>query len=672
MPSPGVALPMRFHPTALAAFLVLAVGLAACSTTAGPAPSPFAGTTAAPEFPEGLDWLNTERPLSLAALRGKVVLLDFWTYGCINCIHIIPDLKRLEAEFPEELVVIGVHSAKFDNEGETENLRRIVVRYGLEHPVVNDSDFAVWERYGVRAWPTAVLIDPAGNIVLSRSGEGVYEAFRPAVAGVVAEFDRRGQMDRRAVDLSPEAAGIPATVLSFPGKVLADPVRGRLFVADTNHHRIVVADPASGEVLDVAGSGSPGFSDGAFAAASFDGPQGMALSADGGTLYVADTGNHAVRALDLDGRTVVTLAGTGDQAATYPPQAGALPGVALSSPWDLAIDGSRLFVAMAGSHQIWVIDLERGLAEPAAGSGREGVVDGDAAQAQLAQPSGLALDGGGRLYWADAESSTVRFLEIGEGGGTGLLAGSGEGLFDFGDADGVGRDARFQHPLGVTFGGNRLFVADTYNDKIKQIDPASGEVTTLAGDQAGWADGAAPRFDEPGGLHFAGGLLYVADTNNHVVRVVDPATGSARTLVLFGIERFPYTATVSGVTTLRLEPVVVSPGMGSLAVEVTLPAGYKLNDLAPFSLLWGAADGVVEIPSDADRSVVAPEFPIAVPVTFVAGSGLVSADLTIYYCEATTTELCLIERVRLELPVEVRVGGAAAATLHYAVSPPAG
>jgi hypothetical protein len=300
------------------------------------------------------------------------------------------------------------------------------------------------------------------------------------------------------------------------------------------------------------------------------------------------------------------------------------------------------------------------------------VADGDAEAAELAQPSGLALDGTGRLYWADAESSTIRYLETREGGGTGLLAGSGDGLFDFGDVDGIGREARFQHPLGVAFGGGRLFVADTYNDRIKQVDPSTGAVSTLAGDGAGWADGAAPRFDEPGGLHFAGGLLYVADTNNQVVRVLDPATGYARTLVLFGIERFPYSAGGPAVAALRLDPVVLAPGAGSLAVEVTLPPGYKLNGLAPFSLAWVVGDGVADLPDGADRSVVAPEFPIEVEVVFVSGSGLVSADLTIYYCEATATELCLVDQIRLELPVEVRPGGATTATLRYAVSPPPG
>jgi DNA-binding beta-propeller fold protein YncE len=664
------------RPLGRAAVLLTLAALVAGGCSGAPAGppsrSPFAGTTPAPEFPGGLDWLNTERPLSLAALRGKVVLLDFWTYGCINCIHIIPDLKRLEAEFGDELVVVGVHSAKFDNEADTENLRRAVVRYGLEHPVVADADFAVWQSYRARAWPTVVLIDPDGNIVSSRAGEGVYESFRPQIEGVVALFDGRGSLDRTPLALKLEAAGRPGTVLAFPGKVLADPGRGRLFVADTGHHRIVVADTGTGEILDVAGSGRAGFVDGGFASASFDSPQGMAISDDGGTLYVADSGNHSVRALDLGARTVGTLAGTGEQAGTYPPLPGVAPGVALSSPWDLALDGSRLYVAMAGAHQIWAIDLDTGISGPVAGSGREGVVDGEAEYAQLAQPSGLALDGGGRLYWADSESSTIRYLEIAEGGAVHHLAGSGNGLFDFGYADGAARDALFQHPLGVAWDGQWVYVADTYNSKVRRVDPASGSVTTMAGGAPGWADGPEPRFDEPGGIHFAGGLLYVADTNNSAIRVVDPGTGEARTLVLYGIEEFDASAGAPAIPVVALDPVTLAPGEGSLAVEVSLPPGYKLNGIAPFSLEWGVGGGVVAVAADADRSLVAPAFPIEVGAGFTAGSGVVTADLIIYYCEAEVEELCFLDRVRLELPVEVRPGGAARAVLRYAVpAPPA-
>ena len=365
------------------------------TTTSTSAPRrSIAGTQPAPEFPTGLDWLNTDRPLSLERLRGKVVMLDFWTYGCINCIHIIPDLERLEHEFADELVVIGVHSAKFSNEGNTENIRQVVLRYDLEHPVVNDRDFIVWRIWGATAWPTVVLIDPAGNVVGGHSGEGIYGLFQPAVASLVEEFDERGELDRTPLDVKLEKEGLPESVLSFPGKVEVDAAGETLFVADTNHHRVVVADARSGEVLDVIGSGARGFAEGGFAAAAFDQPQGLALTPDGSTLYVADLGNHAIRAIDLTDRSVSTLAGTGQMANRYPPLAGVAPDVSLNSPWDLVLDRDRLFIAMAGSHQIWDIDLLSGVVAPLVGSGAEGVTDTRVADAELAQPSGLALGWG--------------------------------------------------------------------------------------------------------------------------------------------------------------------------------------------------------------------------------------------------------------------------------------
>jgi thiol-disulfide isomerase/thioredoxin len=115
----------------------------------------------APEFPAGMQWLNTATPLRLADLRGKIVLLDFWTYCCINCMHIIPELTALERKYPNELVVIGVHSAKFHNEGDSENIRQAILRYEIQHPVVNDRDFRIWRSYAVRAWPTLMVIKPS-------------------------------------------------------------------------------------------------------------------------------------------------------------------------------------------------------------------------------------------------------------------------------------------------------------------------------------------------------------------------------------------------------------------------------------------------------------------------------------------------------------------------------
>ncbi|MDJ0792350.1 MAG: thioredoxin-like domain-containing protein, partial [Acidimicrobiia bacterium] len=258
------------------------------STTTSYAGESFAGTVDAPEFPTGLDWINTATPLSLNELKGKVVLLDFWTYGCVNCIHILPDLERLEQEYAEELVVIGVHSAKFPNEGETENLRDIVQRYEIAHPVVNDRDFAIWNSWGANAWPTIAVIDPASRAVGIRAGEGVYDAVEPVIAALVAEFDAAGAIDREPIEFALEAEQAPDRPLDYPGKVLARD--SRLFVSDTGHHRVLEVDPASGEVLAVFGSGTRGNEDGAAQEASFNAPQGLELVGD--TLYVADTNNH--------------------------------------------------------------------------------------------------------------------------------------------------------------------------------------------------------------------------------------------------------------------------------------------------------------------------------------------------------------------------------------------
>jgi thiol-disulfide isomerase/thioredoxin len=483
------------------------------------------GPIRAPELAGAVSWLNVPAPLTLKALRGKVVLLDFWTYGCINCIHILPDLRRLEERFRDELVVIGVHAAKFANEQATENIRQIIRRYEIAHPVANDAEFRIWRAYTVRAWPSRVIVDPAGYIVGAASGEGNYEGFEQAIAAVIQVFDERNEMDRRPLTMALETAGVADTTLKFPGKVLAHD--GRLYISDSNHHQIVVTD-LEGAPIERIGAGRPGRADGGLAVAEFRQPQGLAWV--NGQLWVADTGNHLLRAVDFDERVVTAVAGTGEQ-CMWQEGGGKATTVALNSPWDLSACGALVFVAMAGPHQIWMQDIAHGILWPYAGSGREARADGAIDEAAFAQPSGLAVDGR-RMYVADAEANVIRAIDLPPVNRVRTLCGGD--LFEFGDQDGAGDDVRLQHPLGVAMHAGRVVVADTYNHKIKLLDPETGRVWTLAGSgRPGHRDGAGKKaaFYEPGGVSVAGDTIYVADTNNHAVRAVDARTGVVRTVV---------------------------------------------------------------------------------------------------------------------------------------------
>jgi len=636
---------------------------------AEPVTESYAGSVPAPEFPDGLDWINTSSPIRLGELTGKVVLLDFWTYGCINCIHVIPDLQRLEEEYADELVVIGVHSAKFNNEGETENIRQIVMRYGIDHPVVNDSEFLVWELWQAHAWPTIALIDPAGNVVGTHAGEGVYDVVQPVIESLIAEFD--SHLDRTPFVLTPERITRANTLLSYPGKVAVG--GGILYVADTGHHRIVAADPSTGEITAVYGNGEPGFESGPALRAQFDSPQGLAFDEETQTLYVADTNNHAIRSIDVASGEVVTLTGTGS--LSWPPASGLLDDARLNSPWGLTLRDDDLWIAMAGFHQLWVADLDGGIITPAVGSSREGVANGDLISAELAQPSGLAFDDTGRLYFTDSESSSIRWADVLDAAGqTGVLSGSDLNLFDFGDVDGIGTQARLQHPLGIVWDGtsDRVIIADTYNSKLKLIDPVTGETTSYLGGEQGWADGSSPQFYEPGGLAIDGATLYVADTNNHVIRVVDLETDTVSTLVLHGIEAFAPPQSNADYTgrIIELAPVTVGTGAGVVQLAIELPAEHKVNEDAPSSVLLTATGGAVSFTNGNEQSLTGAVLPVDLEVEFTSGQGEIIADVTLLYCRYDSEGLCILEQVRFVQPLTVAESGPPQITLPHIVTLP--
>ncbi len=670
----------------LAALLLMATTVFAQDSTPDPNEQ-FVGDARypAPDFPTGEDWLNVKNPLTIQDLRGKVVILDFWTYGCINCIHMMPILHQLETKYGDALAIIGVHSAKFANEGQTENIRQIVQRYGLEHPVINDSSFATWNTYGpygVNAWPTFVVIDPRGNLFAVQPGEIPFEAFDTVVGGMIAYFDSQNEVNRDPLPIALESDKQPGSALSFPGKVLVDAAGGRLFISDSSHNRVIISDLNTYEVLDVIGSGAQGAADGSYSETTFYTPQGMALK--GNTLYIADTNNHLIRAVNLTDRTVKTAAGTGHQGYGAV-QAGRPLETDLSSPWDLAFDDQdNLYIAMAGVHQIWVMSLNINSVGPLIGDGREGLQDGSFLNSELAQPSGLFFRDG-ILYFSDAESSSVRAADLAAGQVTTLAGPTSNDLFAFGDKDGTLGDARLQHTLAVTGADNGLlYVADTYNSKIKLLDPVQKSISTLfgLGGDGGFLDGdaAQAQFDEPGGLAFNAGKLYVADTNNDAVRVIDVAAGTVSTINFPNPEALQIADQVTVVgsntaqgLTIQAEAQTVAAGEGEILLNIALPEGYKLNTIAPFIADWSSDGAAIQISADdQEQSIVAPELPIHVPVTLSEGSANLTGDLTIYYCEAVNESLCFIDRVAVAVPVTVAANASATAIqIERAIVPPA-
>lgn len=613
----------------------------------------------------GKEWLNASGEITLRDLKGKVVLFDFWTYCCINCMHVLPDLAYLEAKYPNELVVVGVHSAKFDTEKDSENIRRAIMRYEIEHPVVNDAEMQIWQAMGVRAWPTLVLVDPEGQYCGYISGEGHREVLDKVVASLVAFHRAKGTLDESPVSFTLERDNVEATPLRFPGKVLADGPGNRLFISDSNHNRIVICT-LEGDLLDVVGNGAIGAADGSFEEATFDHPQGMALV--GNTLYVADTENHLIREVDLNEGRVSTLAGTGHQARVRAVR-GLLKEIALNSPWALAHLDGTLYIAMAGPHQIWSHKLGSETIGVFSGTGREDIRNGTHTDAAYAQPSGLATDGE-YLYVADSEGSAIRKVPLASDGTVTTIVGThdlpqGRSLFEFGDRDGTGDGARLQHPLGVAYQDGLLYVADAYNHKIKKVTLGDdgGLATSWLGDGTR-GDSVSPlRLAEPEGLSIAGDKLYIADTNNHRIVVADLQSGEASELAVRGLrppaprEVGPAQAdAVADVIEVESQSVKATD---ALKFEITpkLPEDYKLNPLAPVKyelLAEGPQNLVAQDHLDVRRSAETRDgkIHVSVPVNGKTGRAKLRLSVTLGYCREGTGGLCKLATFHWRIPVE--------------------
>jgi thiol-disulfide isomerase/thioredoxin len=614
---------------------------------------PFDGQADAPEFPTGMEWLNTKSPLSIKDLKGKVVLLDFWTYCCINCMHIIPDLKKLEAKYSKELVVIGVHSAKFQNEKQTQNIREAIQRYEIEHPVVNDKDFKIWRSYGIHSWPSLMLINPNGRIIGMHSGEGIYDLFDQVIGQTVKHFDAKKEIDRRAIRFDLELNAAPPSLLAYPGKIHG--VGDRIVFSDSNHNRIVLAK-TDGEILEVIGNGERGLEDGAFDKARFFRPQGVFLDEAKDRVFVADTENHAIRLVDLKAKTVKTLAGTGKQGRRGEGESSAV--VALNSPWDLVLVGDVLYIAMAGPHQLWSLDTKTGEAKLYAGTGYENIKDGPLLSCSLAQPSGITADGK-KLFFADSEVSAVRSASLSETGEVQTLI--GEGLFEFGDVDGTYPKARLQHPLGVTWHEGFIYVADTYNHKIKKLDPDKKELTTFIGTGArGYNDGPADKaqLNEPAGLCVLGDKMFISDANNHLIRTFDFKTKAVSTLSWKNMEKLVRLEPPNEVTVEKFPAQKVSSQAKSITVNLKLPEGKKLNPLAHSTMTVESDSANIK---PAQKEIEVKTSAVSFPVTLQEGQGTLKANLDLYYCDEKNAGLCYFKSKRIAIPIEVKSDGSAVA-----------
>ena len=564
------------------------------------------------------------RELATADFRGRFLLLDFWTFCCVNCLHVLDELRPLEEKYDGELVVVGVHSPKFAHEADPDALAAAVERYEVAHPVLDDPELETWQAYTARAWPTLVLVDPEGYVVAQYAGEGHAHAVDALVAELRVEHAAKGTLqpgDSPYVPPAPEPRE-----LRFPAKAVRLPGGGFL-VADAGHHRVVELAADAESVVRRIGSGSRGLADGLPPEASFNEPNGLVLLPEdiaaraGYDVVVADTVNHALRGIDLESGEVRTLAGDGEQWM----QGGTT--ASLSSPWDVAWWQDRVWVAMAGIHQLWTFDPVTGEVEVAAGTTNEGLLDGPFDQAWFAQTSGFAVDGD-RLWLVDSETSSLRYAEAGA-----VHTAVGRGLFDFGFQDGPAEKALMQHPLGVTaLPDGSVAVCDTYNGAVRRFDPATGEVSTLAVDLA-----------EPSGAVLDGEHLVVVESAAHRLTRV-PLGAVAR------VDGFAHTT--------RRPATEIGEGDLELVVSFEPPPGQKVDArFGPPSQLLVSATPPALLRSGDGRGA---DLTRTLGIDPVVGEGVLHVAARAASCDAHGGEgaACHMHQQDWGVPVRVVPGGA--------------
>ena len=593
-------------------------------------------------------WINVERPLTSDDLKDRVILLNFWTYDCVACMHVLPQIKELEKELGNKLTVISIHSGKFDNQKDFNAITKATLRHDITHTVIDDSSLKIWNAFGAKAWPTLVLIDPRGNIKKTYVGEKETANITDDVKKLTNKF--RYELNRNALPILLEKNKIAKRVLNYPTKIEYTknfPIKAHnapaFFIANSGQNNILVVS-LSGEIILQIGSGKSGFRDGNFENAEFSMPEGMLY--DAGKLYVADSGNHSIRLVNFKEQTVTTIVGTGQKGEAISGNSAEAKDVELASPTDLEFypSANHIAIANSGTNQILQYSLVKQEISVLAGSGDEGISDGKYPQNSLAQPSDLVVYNS-KLYFVDSETSALRVLE--KDGEIKTLI--GKGLFNFGYKNGNKNQALMQHPLALTADDTGIYIVDSFNHAIRKYDISSGEMSTVIGGVKGDSLGSSAntKFDEPEGIISILDRFYVVDSNNNRIVIISRGKLSSELLDVLPPLQLPKEGFLQYLPNLyKADEVKVADQ--NVALKINLKKGWKINDLGPsfINLLEMVSDEEANLIATFDWNMIANN-ELKLPILDSSKNYMLQG--VIYYCENKKNALCYVSSYEQKL-----------------------
>ncbi len=595
------------------------------------------------------EWLNSARNIKAGDLKNRIILVDFWTYACVNCLHMIPEIKKLEEQFGNRLTVIGVHSGKFDNEKLINSIQKAVLKYNIEHLVVNDADFKIWKSFGASSWPTMILLDVNGQVVKKYQGEVSGAVIAKDVKKLVKKYSF--QLNHHSLPIVLEKNKTVDHFLKFPSGIdfahnfsYKNIIKTNgLVVSNTGDNTILVTSLNGNSLLEI-GSGDIGSNDGNLNDASFNAPRGLLFKNN--ILYVADTGNHLIRKVNFKTGKVTTIAGTKNNGLAIVGDNKALK-TDLSSPWDLEFfpDHNHIIIANAGTHQLLKYSISSGIISPFAGDGNEDLVDGKYPNNSLAQPSGLSAFGS-NLYFVDSETSSLRVIN--KSGVVRTLI--GRGLFDFGHKNGAAKKALMQHPVGLSADDTGIYIADTHNHVIRKFDLQGKKLSDYSGDVRGDGIGSKKNtsYNEPEAMVAVLDKFYITDTNNGRVVELDRRSGNSKLLNILPPLKMPRDGLLEYLPNLAKIPSITVKSESEIELSFEMKKGWKINDLAPSFF------NLVEVKNDEEANLIA-SFDSEMIKFGTAKLPKLSKKYTyylqgtVYYCEDTANAICLIKSYEQKL-----------------------